>query len=453
MIRAAEITLQPQPFTLEKKLTATVMPLSPVTPVPEAPKRWSDFTIRTLAAHGSRVSKGQKLIEFDPESLDRKLDDARRSITTKALTLEQAEQDLAHLVATRENRLEALRTAARIAREDNEYFVKTSRDAQSRKADQQRDRARQYLDNQAEELRQLEKMYAADDLTEETEEIILTRQKDQVEAAKFALEMETLSQKRTKEVLLPREAIERSDRERDASITWKQAEQSIPRAIELKKAEVESLQIDLQRERESLAELENDRKLMTITAHSDGWFYHGLIENGRWITGEMIKPLVPGGRPLMNRPFATFIPGKSTVGLIAQADGATARSLGKDQSAMAFFPGREDITFEAHLHEIAVVPSPDGQHAMAFKAEWPKDASPVVGSQAELRCIAYHKDQALVVPSQALTFGPRGWEVPVKRADGKIEQRAVKRGRISGSSVEILEGLEAGQVIIVPATP
>ena len=39
-----------------------------------------------------------------------------------------------------------------------------------------------------EELNQLKKMYEADDLTEETEEIILQRTKNQVDRAKFLLE-------------------------------------------------------------------------------------------------------------------------------------------------------------------------------------------------------------------------------------------------------------------------
>ena len=46
----------------------------------------------------------------------------------------------------------------------------------------------QYLAYAAEELNQLKKMYEADDLTEETEEIILQRAQNQYDRAKFSLE-------------------------------------------------------------------------------------------------------------------------------------------------------------------------------------------------------------------------------------------------------------------------
>ena len=49
-------------------------------------------------------------------------------------------------------------------------------------------KAKDYLEYQKEELRQLEKMYGADDLTEETEEIVLKRQRDAVELAIFSLQ-------------------------------------------------------------------------------------------------------------------------------------------------------------------------------------------------------------------------------------------------------------------------
>ncbi len=104
------------------------------------------------------------------------------------------------------------------------------------------------LSNQQEELRQLTKMYAADDLTEDTEEIILTRQKDAVVTAEFALRMETLDYKRALEVALPREAVTLANNERDTAIILRKAQEDIPRSIELKKIDLEALKTTCQRE-------------------------------------------------------------------------------------------------------------------------------------------------------------------------------------------------------------
>ena len=45
------------------------------------------------------------------------------------------------------------------------------------------------LEYEQEELRQLEKMYKADDISEETEQIVLKRAHDNVDSRKFAAEV------------------------------------------------------------------------------------------------------------------------------------------------------------------------------------------------------------------------------------------------------------------------
>ena len=58
--------------------------------------------------------------------------------------------------------------------------------------------------------------------------------------------------------------------------------------------------------------------------------------------------------------------------------------------------------------------------------------------------------RARSVPAKALKYGAKGWSVEVKLADGKTERRNVVRGPQSGEDVEIVSGLEVGQVIIAP---
>ena len=60
------------------------------------------------------------------------------------------------------------------------------------------------LDYEKDELDQLEKMYKADDLTEETEEIVLKRQRNSVEFAEFSLENAKLNSDEMLNIRLPR---------------------------------------------------------------------------------------------------------------------------------------------------------------------------------------------------------------------------------------------------------
>lgn len=447
---AGEITVEPRPFTLETSFIATALPDKGCVLLQIEPKSWADFQIIELASHGCRVAKGDTLVRFDAETIDKKLVDLRRSLDSDTLSLAQAELDLKHLQETAPNTLAAALRTAEIAKEENSYFIKTRRKALEENAAQELEHKKQVLSNQQEELRQLTKMYAADDLTEDTEEIILTRQKDAVVTADFALRMENLDYKRTMEVALPREAVTLANTERDTAINLRKAQEDIPRSIELKKIDLAVLQTACQREKETLAELEADRTLFEIKAPADGWFYHGPIENGRWTPTEALKTLFMHGRPPVNRPFATFVPAAAKLALVAFLDEAGARALQPEVAGTATLAGREDLEFPVKLTQLAAAPGPDGTYRADLSASWPQGLTPATGATAQIRMISYHQPSAIAIPTKALAYGPLGWTVEVKLADGKTERRPVKRGRLSKDETEILSGLEVGQVILAP---
>lgn len=447
---AGEITVEARPFTLTSSFTATALPDKGCVAIQVEPKAWQDFAILELAEHGRKVAKGETLVKFDPEAIDKKLVDVRRALEAATLNLAQAELDLKHLQETAPHTLDALLRAAEIAREENSYFTQTRRKANEEAANQALEIKKQYLSNQQEELRQLTKMYAANDVTEETEEIILTRQKDAVATAEFHLRMETLDCKRTLEVALPREAVTLANNERDTAIRLRKAEQDIPRAIELKKIEVETLKTTRLREKENLTELEADRALFEIKAPADGWFYHGPIDNGRWTPAEALKSLFVHGHPPVNRPFATFVPAAAKLGWVAFPEQATALALKADLTGTATLAGREDLEIPVKITQLAAVPRPDGTYRADLSATWPKEFTPATGTTAQIRIISYHQAAAITIPNKALRLDPKGWTVEVKLADGKTERRPVKRGRLSNGDAEILSGLEVGQVIVTP---
>lgn len=449
-LHAAEVVIEERPFTIEADLTAALMPENGVMPLRIDAKTWEDFRIVELASHGASVAKGGLLVRFDAAGIDRKIADTQRSVSAAGLALARMEHEFKTLQETAPHKLAALRQAAEIAKEEHAYFTKTRRKATEETAAQKLERKKQMLSNQQEELTQLAKMYEADDITENTEEIILTRQKDDVAAAEFALRMETLNYQRSLEVELPREAIALANNERDAAIALRTAEEEIPRALEMKKLELSALKTQLQREKETLAELEHDRAFFEIKAPAAGVFYHGPIEDGRWSPGEITKNLVMGGRPAILRSFGSFIPATSKLMLVAFLDEAEARSLKPELSGTATLTGREDIEIPVKLARLATVPNPEGGYRADFSAVWPNEPAPVTGASARIRMITYHRDRAIFVPSEALSRNADGWTVEVKLTDGKTERRPVKHGRVSGDQTEILGGLEVGQVIVAP---
>jgi len=446
---ADEITLQPKLFFTEHTFGATAIP-SDTTRIRLEPKAWADFEFSHLAAHGSKVVAGEVLAAFDTEDIDKKLTDAERALGSSELTHAQAEMDFAHLTETVPLKLDALRRAARNAKEENLYFNTTRRKAAEDHTEHALKRAKETLENQQEELRQLTKMYAADDLVEETEEIILTRQRDAVAHAEFALRMEQLDHDRTLNVTLPREAETLAANERESALALAKGEADWPRHLKLQKIQLEAATTALTREKETLTKLHADRKLFEIKAPAAGWFYHGSFEDGRWSTGELLKTLVLGGKAPVKRSFATFIPATAKLTLSAFVDDAVARSLTPELKGHASLAGREDLDIPLKLTKLADTPEPDGRYRASFEATWPAGISIAPGNSAEVSLITYENAAAIAVPTKALTFTPAGWTAEVKLADGKTERRPVKRGRTSKGTSEILSGLEAGQVILTP---
>ncbi len=449
LAQAGELTIQPKLFFTQQTFGATAIPAE-TTRIRLEPKAWADFEITHLATHGSKVAAGDVLIAFDTEDIDNKLTDANRALASSELTLAQTELDFANLTEATQLKLDALRRAARNAKEENQYFTATRRKANEEHVDHVLKRSKETLENQLEELRQLTKMYAADDLVEETEEIILTRQRDAVAHAEFSLRMEQLDHDRTLKVTLPREAETLAAGESESALALTKGEANLPRQIKLQKIQLEAAKTAFTRDKESLAKLETDRKLFEIKAPAAGWFYLGSFEDGRWSTGELLKALAVGGKAPLKRSFATFIPATAKLGLSAFVDEATARSLTPELKGNACLAGREDLEIPLKLAKIANTPEPDGRYRATLEVTWPATISITPGNTAEVSLVAYEKPDAIAVPTKALSFTPGGWSVEIKLADGKTERRPVKRGRANKDTSEILSGLEAGQVILTP---
>lgn len=448
-LAGAEITVEAKPFTIEQTFSATALPTEPQLIRLDA-KEWVAFDLAHITAHGTKVKAGDVLFRFENDDFAKKLHDAREAMKARGLAIDQAELDFKSLQETTPIKLEALRRAALHAKEELDYFTETRRAADEEGAAQRLLRSEQVLANQREELSQLTKMYEADDLTEETEEIILERQRAAVAAAEFALRMEILNNERTLKVLIPREAEKLVDAERAAAHDLAKAEEELPRALEIKRGELAAAKTAAAREKTALANLEADQALLEIKAPADGWFYHGVIEDGRWTVGEIAKLLVVGGRLPVKRPVATFIPASSSLGLVAFLDEQAARSLSAGLSGTAMLAGREDLEIPVTLTSLATVPGPDNKYRADLEATWPKGFSAAPGTTVEVRTVSYRQENAVSLPTKALSFGAGGWTVEIKLADGKTEHRKVKRGRVSGEATEILSGVEPGQVVLVP---
>ncbi|MDX1680272.1 MAG: hypothetical protein R3242_06035 [Akkermansiaceae bacterium] len=446
---AEEHAIETRPFEVVHQLDATVMPAGKIPLVSIEPKAWSSFPIIELAAHGSRVEKGEVLLACDARGIDKRIDQLKRQLAGHELAIAEAKDKLEELEQTAERRLEAARREAEQTREQLEHFTKVGRKTAREEALHNIKRNEQWLANEKEELRQLKQMYEADDLTEDTEEIILTRQQNAVEHAELMLKIARQRETREIEVMLPRRAVELEEAAQSAAVAFKYAERRIPRAIEQAREQLEALQVAEEQDRIHLADLEHDRQFFEVVADVDGIFYHGAIEDGEWTTGDLLRGLRGGGSAPDHVAFASLVPADAKLELVAHTKASKARQLQENMMGAATLAGIT-TSIPVKLADRSLIPSTDGSYQLTLSADWPMGVKPKVGNPATVHLLVYHEPEAIVIPAKALKFGAKGWSVELKLADGKTEARPVVRGMQSGDQVEILEGLEVGQVIITP---
>ena len=447
---AAKAVVKSEPFTVRPTLSATVLPDAAL-PIAVDAKQWGAFTIAEIVPHGSAVKKDQVLVRFEDEEFLKKLRDAESAASAGKLSQANAEAEFSTAEKSLPMQLQVAKIKAEETAEAWEYFKKTRRDADVSRANLMLKGAEIRLDGEREELVQLEKMYKADDLVENTEEIIMKRQRESVKAAEIGLELAKIGHRRQMEVSLPREAVNLEREAASSAISYKEQEQNIPRSVELKRIALEDARVGAKRSAENLAKLQAEKGQFAIKAPADGFFYYGTMQDGRWSPGDPAKaPMVfaPVGT---RRPFAVVVPSTATMVLESTVDESTARSLKPGAAGFASFTGRADLSFPVKISTVAATPGIDGRYRVTLTGQFPADLPLIAGMTASAQVIAYHKDAALAVPAKALNAtNDGGWEVEIEEAEGKTKRVPVKRGMTSGDKVEILSGLAEDQSVIIP---
>ena len=448
--RAGEVTVEPAPFEATVQLDGVLLP-----PGGEGLSfdldRWSELKILDVKEQGAPIKKGEKIVTLDLEGIERKIADDKTAAQLRALELANAELDLANLKISTAWKLEVAKRAFQRTKEDLAYFKEVGRPIAEESAGRSVDRAKRSLEGQQEELAQLLKMYEEDDLTEETEEIILKRQKDSVEDATYLVKRTELGAKQTLEVELPRQAVDLEQGFKDAELTWTSQGELLPRALEQKSLEVMKLRLEDERAREAEAEIVADLKKMSPASPVTGRVYYGEIADGSWVAAEAAKFMKERGLIPAGAVYATVIPAGAPLEVHAFADEAVVRQVGKAKGGSLSPISAPRQRLPLTLKSAASYPGVDGKyHVVLTLGDGIKDLELVPGMKGKVTLATIRREAALSIPAGALHEEADGtFTVKIKLADGASESRTVVPGAEAKGTVEIVSGLEAGQVVLV----
>ncbi|MEM6329092.1 MAG: HlyD family efflux transporter periplasmic adaptor subunit [Planctomycetota bacterium] len=423
-------------------------------PVALRPEAWSRFKIERIVPHGAKVRAGDVLVEFEAKELNREIADLEISQRLAELSLRRAEEELPRIERSLEMAVAQAEKALDRTSDDYQRYQDLDRDRQIEQLKMNLKASKQRLSYAKDELDQLEKMYKADDLTEETEEIILTRQRQDYEMAKFRYERAKFRYEEELSIDLPRQDEDRRDALDKVQMSLERAK--LARQIDLNKAryELEQKKVSRDKSLERHAKLVQDRGLLQIKAPADGVVYYGQCVDGVWKDmGSMIGKLRKHSTVSAGTVMMTIVDPRPAY-LVATVGEADRPSVEAGQPATVRPTGDSGRALTGSVAEVSLAPVAAGKFRLRVDlsdAETP--AWLVPGMTGKIKITTYSKPDALVVSKKAIRTDPSDparsyvWEIEEEDGQIEVEREWVTVGKGMGDLVEILDGLDEGEVV------
>ncbi len=418
------------------------------------PKVWTEYEIVDVIEHGAKVHKGETLIKFDDDKINDAIADLELEQRLNELAIMKAEEDMPRMEKSLKLDFEDADRSDIHAQEDLKRYNETDRPMAVKSAEFLVKYYNFMLDYEKDELKELEKMYKADDLTEETEEIVLKRQRNSVEFAKFSLESAKLESDEMIKIRIPRMDVRIKEALDRAKLAKARAQMALSLDLDRARYELEQRKKLRTKSIDKHTKLLGDKELMEIKSPADGIVYYGQCVNGRWSdTPSLInryKPHnnVPGGSIMMTIVESRPLYVTSTVGEGKRPE------VTNGQKIKVALPAEGSDRVAGDVKSISPIPVSPGKFEITFHIK--QDEIPawvVAGMSCKVQVNIYDKKDALAVPKKAVhddTDDPDKHYVWLVKADdeqAKPERRTVKLGKRKDDEIEILKGLKKGDVI------
>ena len=445
---ADTLEIKPDLFRIEVELKGHFSPVESYEVVLR-PQAWSSLKLAEVVPHGASVKQGDVILQFEADKLAKQIEESQRQlrISEIGMSISHVKQELA--VHTTMLDREQVKRQADIAQSDLEQYQKIGRSMSERSARYSLQSAEYRLEYAQEEFNQLKKMYEADELTEETEEIVLKRTERDVESAKFYLESSRINNDRQLSFRIPNQAIDQIAQTKRATLAFEYQARTMELTDLKNKLQLESAAREHEKLVEQLQKLEADLATMVIHAPIDGVVYYGAIHRGRSSDAASAAARM--------RPGSSVPPGSVILTLVAirplQVDAEAAEKdlfrLAKGQTCRIAATAFPNSPLRGHLKSIAGVPSKPGAFDTSVSIEAIGDDAKVMpGMAATVTVTIYDRPNAITVPLSALEDKDGITAVHVFTEDQESERRLVRVGKRSKEKAEILEGLRAGEKIL-----
>jgi len=417
------------------------------------PETWSSFKVLKAVKHGSQVKKGDVLVRFDDEKIEKELAEEMLDQQLGELAMMRAEEEFPREKKLMELKFETAKRKHEELLEDYQYYQSTDRPFFLEITNYRFQEAKESLASQEEELDQLEKMYEADELTEETEAIVLRRQRFEVETARLIMKLQTADRDHALQVQLPRRDTLYADLLVEAELELKQSKTAKENGITRGRYELEKKRAARATSVERHSKLVSDSSLMELRAPADGTVYYGKCVDGKWSEVASYTTKL--------QPFGTVTPNKVLMTIVQQRPLAvravlTEKELPDFQNGLpaTLVPaGDKDLELSGKVLEVSKIPGSNKKFVALLEVDTAQAPEWLVaGMTCKANVTIYENPKAIVIPIKLVQTDEDDKKIKYVMLVDPKEEKPVRRnvtlGREKEKLVEVLKGLDEGDQIV-----
>ena len=413
---------------------------------------WSEIKVLSPPVHGKTIQRGERLLEIDLEKINKKRNEMDHELSIHNLNHEILASELKRDEQINKIELEKINRMEKYNREEFERYKNVDLPYEKKSAVYDLKKYEENLSYVMEELIQLRKMYEADDLTEETEEIILQRTQNDVNRMKFSLEGAKIRKDKALKLEIPQSVSEKQDSFEKKILTHKA--NRVIKPVELRKKKLEMKKIEEEKKILSENRVKLEKDLLTLKALSPiaGTLFVGTFDRGKWSGSKLFETkLKKGGLIKQYEEFITLCPGKNIQARIRIPEKNLVDLSGVKKGVL--IPGsNSDQNLNASITEIGKFPiEPKSYDAVVSFTIPDGEKPPLPGSSCILKIITYQNKNAITLPLSSVfkeDYDPEVRYVYLLSAKGKPVKKIVKTGKTSGENIEIVKGIRLNTKIL-----
>ncbi len=336
----------------------------------------SSLKIKRILPHGTRVNKGQNVVWFETEDVDKKIKEATATHRLAEITFEDDQFAYDQFIASQKLDRESAQRRFEQARQTFDNYVQFDRERMVESAHYSLKNARSSLENVREELEQLEQMYKEDDLTEESEEIVLKRAKHAVENAEYRLRGTEISTDRSINQSIPRSEAEQQDAFTRAEMSHVKAMRDLDVARRKRDIEMQQKRDKFKEAEKKFAKLKEERKHLVIRSPQEGILVHGKVTRGK--ISDKPSTLKDGSAATGSQVLATIVePGRLQIRAdLSENELRHVKAGAKGTVKVTAFP---EAKAAATVKMVSAIPYAGTKYDCVLSVKLPKDAAVLPG--------------------------------------------------------------------------